>query len=191
MRPASSAWPVYRARNADEGYPANEYLRIEKGEVMLKRLRRTPDPAGERQFKRLLKDRMTPVGILEVLIDTEHWLGWTQHYGPISGHDPKLDNPRDRYIVTTFCYGFDFGPTQTCRSIRGLDRRQVAFVNQRHVTEEKLNEAITTVVNGYAEIVRLPCRLFHAAAPSRGASAHSNLRPSWSRRRRRAQTCSP
>jgi TnpA family transposase len=28
----------------------------------------------------------------------------------------------------------------------------VAFVNQRHVTEEKLNEAITTVVNGYAEI---------------------------------------
>jgi hypothetical protein len=53
--------------------------------------------------------------------------------------------------VTTFCYGFDFGPTQTSRSIRGLDRRQVAFVNQRHVTEENLNEAITTVVNGYSQ----------------------------------------
>jgi TnpA family transposase len=45
---------------------------------------------------------------------------------------------------------FDFGPTQTSHSIRGLDRRQVAFVNQRHVTEEYLNEAITTVVNGYS-----------------------------------------
>jgi hypothetical protein len=51
--------------------------------------------------------------------------------------------------VTTLCYGFDFGPTQTSRSIRGLDRRQVAFVNQRHVTEDKLNEAITPVINGY------------------------------------------
>jgi len=63
--------------------------------------------------------------------------------------DSKLANPAERYLVTTFCYGFDFGPTQTSRSIRGLDRRQVAFVNQRHVTEDKLNEAITTVINGY------------------------------------------
>jgi len=32
-----------------------------------------------------------------------------------------------------------------------LDRRQVAFVNQRHITEDKLNEANTTVINGYNE----------------------------------------
>lgn len=34
----------------------------------------------------------------------------------------------------------------------GVDRRHLAFVNQRHVTEEKLNEAIATVVNAYARI---------------------------------------
>ncbi len=139
------------ARKADAGFPANEYLRIENGEALLKRVRRKPDPVGLRAFERHLKDRMTPVGILDVLVDTEAWLHWTRHFGPISGHDTKLDNPVERYLVTTFCYGFDFGPTQTSRSIRGLDRRQVAFVNQRHVTEENLNEAITTVVNGYNE----------------------------------------
>jgi TnpA family transposase len=137
------------ARKADQAFPENEYLRIEKGEAILKRLRRNPDPAGLRSFERLLKDRMIPVGILDVLADTEEWLNWTRHFGPISGHDSKLANPAERYLVTTFCYGFDFGPTQTSRSIRGLDRRQVAFVNQRHVTEDKLNEAITTVINGY------------------------------------------
>lgn len=94
---------------------------------------------------------MTPVGILDALVDTEDWLHWTRHFRPISGHDPKLGNPIERYVVTTFCYGFDFGPTQTSRSIQGLDRRQVAFVNQRHITEEMLNEAITTVVNGYSQ----------------------------------------
>jgi TnpA family transposase len=72
-------------------------------------------------------------------------------FWPISGNDPKLQNPVERYLVTTFCCGFDFGPTQTSRSIRGLDHRQVPFVNQRHVTEEALNEAITTVVNGYSQ----------------------------------------
>ena len=137
------------AQKADRGFPENEYLRIEKGEAILKRLRRNPDPAGLRSFERLLKERMTPAGILDVLADTEQWLNWTRHFGPISGNDSKLANPAERYLVTTFCYGFDFGPTQTSRSIRGLDRRQVAFVNQRHVTEDKLNEAITRVINGY------------------------------------------
>jgi TnpA family transposase len=137
------------ARKVDREFPKNDYLRIEKGEAILKRFRRNSDPAGLRSFERLLKDRMIPVGILDVLADTEEWLNWTRHFGPISGHDSKLANPAERYLVTTFCYGFDFGPTQTSRSIRGLDRRQVAFVNQRHVTEDKLNEAITTVINGY------------------------------------------
>lgn len=139
------------ARKADAGFPENEYLRIENGEAILKRVRRKPDPIGVRSFERSLKDRMVPVGILDILADTEEWLHWTRHFGPISGHDTKLDNPVERYLITTFCYGFDFGPTQTSRSIRGLDRRQVAFVNQRHVTEDNLNEAITTVVNGYNE----------------------------------------
>jgi hypothetical protein len=82
---------------------------------------------------------------------TQEWLNWTRPFGPISGNDRKLENPTERYLITTFCYGFDFGPTQTSRSIRVLDRRQVGFVNQRHVTEEKLNEAIATVVNGYSQ----------------------------------------
>ena len=33
---------------------------------------------------------------------------------------------------------------------QGLDRRQVSFVNQRHVTEEKLNQSIAEVINAYA-----------------------------------------
>jgi hypothetical protein len=93
-----------------------------------KRLRRKPEPAGLRRLEKLLKERMEPVGIMEALSDTHEWLNWTRHFGPISGNDRKLENPTERYLITTFCYGFDFGPTQTSRSIRGLDRRQVAFV---------------------------------------------------------------
>ncbi len=139
------------ARSADEGFPENEYLRIENGEPVLKRLQRKPDPPGRPRLEELLARHMSEVGILDALSDTEHWLHWTQFFGPLSGHDAKLEHPRQRYLLTTFCYGCDLGPTQTARSVKGLDRRQVSFVNQRHITEENLNQAITAVVNAYAQ----------------------------------------
>ena len=95
---------------------------------------------------------MTPTGILEALVDAEHWLSWTQHFGPVSGFEAKLDRPRERYLATVFCYGCGLGPTQAARSLKNLDRRHVAFVNQRHVTEDKIDQAIATVIDAYAGI---------------------------------------
>jgi Tn3 transposase DDE domain-containing protein len=138
------------ARQADAGLPTNTHLRLEHDRPVLKRLQARPQGENVRRFTRLLKERMLSVGILEALVDTEHWLNWTQHFGPLLGHQAKLDNPRERYLATAFCSGCNLGPTQTARSIRGLDRRQLAFVNQRHVTEEQLDEAIVTVINAYA-----------------------------------------
>jgi TnpA family transposase len=137
------------ARQADDGFPNNEHLTIETGVPMLKRLRAKPDDEGLEGVHRLLRERLTPVGILDALADTEYWLQWTRHFAPLSGHGTKLERPRERYVTTAFCYGCNLGPTQTARSIRGLDRRQVAFVNQRHVTEETLDAAIATVINAY------------------------------------------
>jgi TnpA family transposase len=36
---------------------------------------------------------------------------------------------------------------QTARSVLGVNRFQLAFINQRHITEQSLNDAITTIVN--------------------------------------------
>lgn len=140
------------ARQADDGFPDNEYLTIENGTPVLKRLRAKPEVEGLEVVQRLLRERLTPVGILDALADTENWLHWTRHFGPLSGYEGKLDRPRERYVTTAFCYGCNLGPTQTARSIKGLDRRQVAFVNQRHVTEERLDAAIATVINAYTGV---------------------------------------
>src|SRR5262249_1520895 len=137
---------------ADDNFPANEYLRIENGEPVLKRLQRKPEPEGLLSLEQQLAERMAAVDIIDALSDTEHWLNWSRYFGPISGHDAKLENPRERYLITTFWYGCNLGPTQTARSIKGLDRRQVSFVNRRHITEENLNQAITRVINAYAQL---------------------------------------
>ncbi|MBC7530862.1 MAG: transposase [Oligoflexus sp.] len=83
------------------------------------------------------------------MADTKYWINWTKHFGPLSGHEAKIENPRGRYIATTFCYGCNLGPTQTAQSIKGIDRRQVSLVIQRHVTDEKLEEATVEVINAY------------------------------------------
>src|SRR5438552_4164638 len=80
---------------------------------VLKRLRARSTGEDVRRFARLLNERMPPVGILDSLVDTEHWLNWTQHFGPLSGHEAKLDKPRERYLATAFCYGCNLGPTQS------------------------------------------------------------------------------
>lgn len=140
-----------QAQKTNDSFPINESLRIENGEPILTRDKKKVSPKKLRQVERLITSRMEPVNILDALVDTENWIHWTRPFGPLSGFDAKLMDPSLRYVLTTFCYGSNLGPTQTARSVSGADRRQIAWINQRHVTEEKIDEAIKTVINAYAE----------------------------------------
>lgn len=143
------------AVRVDDSFPENECLRIEDGEPVLRRLEKQALPPQLRQVEILLADTLAPVNILDVLADTEGWLNWTRFFGPLSGHEDKLDNPVVRYVTAVFSYGCNLGPSQTARSLTGADRRQIGWINQRHITEEALDKAITCVINGYNRF-RLP-----------------------------------
>jgi hypothetical protein len=84
--------------------------------------------------ERLIAQRIDHVNILDVLVDTENWLGWTQAFGPLSGYVARIDDARERYVTTTFCYGCGLGPSQTSRCVPGTERRELAWVNQRYVS---------------------------------------------------------
>ena len=73
---------------------------------------------------------MTPLGVLDALTQTAHWLGWTRFFGPISGHDAKLDDPLARYLAT--------GLTSATSRRRTSGALSGHWINQRHVTEEDL-----------------------------------------------------
>lgn len=137
------------ASATDNAFPDNVDLRIENGEPILRRPERATAASGLRALEQLIADRLEPANLLDVLRDTEHWLRWTRFFGPISGHDAKLDDPRSRYLTTTFCYGCQLGPAQTARSLGNIDRRQLSWVHWRHITEEGLDKAIREVINAY------------------------------------------
>ena len=110
-------------------------------------------PEGLKDLERYISENLEPINILDMLADTEYWLNWTQFFGPISGHDAKLEDPVERYLTTVFSYGCNLGPTQTARSLGNIDRRQIAWINQRHISEETLELAIRHIINSYNKFI--------------------------------------
>lgn len=133
----------------DKSFPENESVKIINGEPVIRKVKKKPEPSGFVVIEKLISERMPDLNILDVISDTEYWLNWTLKFGPVSGYVDKLDKPTERYITTTFCYGCGLGPSQTARSLDGLDRKQVAYINQKHITEEKLLRANVEIINEY------------------------------------------
>ena len=100
-------------------------------------------------LKRQLDGRRPPRSILDALADTSHWLDWTAFFGPLSGFESKLKEPLDRYLATVFCYGCQLGPSATARAFGTLDRRQITRIDQYHISEDHLDQAIQSFINGY------------------------------------------
>jgi TnpA family transposase len=123
--------------------------RIENGEPVLAKLVRRKTPARLGWLEAAIKAEMEQTPILDALADTENLLHWTRFFGPLSGLETKLEQPRERYLLASFCYGCNLGPSQTASSVQGTDRRQIAGINQRHISEESLDDAITAVINAY------------------------------------------
>ena len=138
------------AKESDRTFLENVDLRItEDGEITLKKLTSHPEPEDLKVIEAQIMNRLNPRDILDVLVDTQNVLDWTRVFGPVSGLGTKIKDPAVAYVIAAFCYGCNLGPMQTSRVLPILDRRQIAWVNQRHITEESLQKAIEVVVTAY------------------------------------------
>ena len=137
------------AEAVDAEFPENAYAEIVDGRLILKKPPASELPPGIRQIDHLITERMENVSIVDVLIDTERWLQMHKLFRPMMGTESRIEDLRPRVISTLFCYGCNLGPTQTARSIRGMSRKQVAWLNIKYMTEEALEQAIVKVINAY------------------------------------------
>lgn len=90
---------------------------------------------------------------MEILCNIERWVNYTKHFGPLSGSDAKIVDAQVRYVLLTFGYGANLGPTQTSKHIKGsITPHMIQFTNQRHITAENLDKAITDIVNTFNKL---------------------------------------
>jgi TnpA family transposase len=140
------------AAEVDAGFPTNSELSIDvDGTPHLKQLDMTVQPKGLAEFELELHARMPERHLLDILKHTEYWAGYTRHFGPPSGADPKLANAIQRYLFTVFGYGCNLGPNQTaCHAPEIASVHVLRRINAQHVNADKLEAAMVDVINQYA-----------------------------------------
>lgn len=146
---AVQTWFTELATKTDQAFPANDQVTLIDGRPVIRRAQRAQDPPGLADLKRQLEGRQHPRSILDALADTSHWLNWTAHFGPLSGCESKLDDPRSRYLAAVFCYGCQLGPSATARALGSVTRRQLSRIDQYHISEELLDQVIENVITAY------------------------------------------
>jgi TnpA family transposase len=145
------AWLATTAEDVDAGFPANGQVAItERGEPVRKRGPRRPPAAAADALEAALLARLPERNLLDALANVDHWTHWTRHFGPLSGSEPKLANPRRRYVLTAFTYGCNLGPVQAARHMQGLaTAHELSFTNRRHVGIAQLEVAQRDLINAY------------------------------------------
>ena len=142
-------WLLEITQKTDQSFPNNQSVRLEQGRPVITRPKKKVDSQKLAQIESLITERIKPVNLLDILTDTELWLNWTQFFRLLSGHDSKIEDSVSRYLAATFCYGCNLGSSQTANSLSNFDRKQIAYVNQRHISLPFLEKAIYKVINAY------------------------------------------
>ena len=138
-----------RADQVDSEFPANAHAEFVDGRLVLRKPPRSEVAEAVASLEAMVTQRMTSVGIVDVLADVARWLDLHKHFKPLAGTESRLEDLRLRVITTLFCYGCNLGPVQTARSIKGLSRKQIAWLDLKYVTEDNLEKAIVSVINAY------------------------------------------
>ena len=91
--------------------------------------------------------------LLEILARTAYWLGWCRRFGPASGSDPKLADPLRPVRADDVHLRVEHRPVRGGPAHpRGHRARELRWPRNRHVTIDKLNNAIADVVNAFAQL---------------------------------------
>lgn len=146
------AWLTQTAEEVDRAFPDNKQVEINaNGVPSIKRPPpRTPSPSLAPLIEQL-RSRVPQRGLMDIVRNVEYWTNWSRHFGPLSGADPKLAQPRDRYIMTAFTYGCNLGPVQMARHLRGqVSPHQLWHANHRHITVAGLDAALRDIINRYS-----------------------------------------
>ncbi|HEU4601176.1 MAG TPA: Tn3 family transposase [Steroidobacteraceae bacterium] len=136
----------------DDGFPKNSEARIVDGAIVLSTLKRQPLAEAVKALDLKITERMVPTTIVDILVEMSKWLGIERHFKPLAGTEPRVDDLLRRVVLTLFCYGCNLGPTDTSRCVKGLTRKQAAWLNLKYVNEETLLLAINDVINAYTKL---------------------------------------
>lgn len=143
------------ATDVDSAFPElrEDVMIGAQGEPILKRVTAKEVPPSALALQSAIETRVPHRNLLDVLANIEHWTGFTRHFGPQSGNDPKLRNARERQLLTVFAMGCNLGPNQASRHLsNGVTPHQLSFVHRRHMSLYQLDQACRDLAELYLRL---------------------------------------
>lgn len=125
----------------------------EAGDPVLRRVVARDIPPSAISLQTAITQRMPARHVLDIMANIEHWIQFTRHFGPMSGSDPKLKEPAERYLMTIFAMGCNLGPNQAARHLAGnVTPHMLSYTNRRHLPLDKLDKANRELVELYLQL---------------------------------------
>jgi len=150
------SWLTETAQKLDDRFPAcsDDVTFDAKGVPVLRKVTAREIPPSAIALQHTLTQQMPSRHILDILANIEHWMGFTRHFGPISGNETKLKQPAERYLMTIFAMGCNLGPAQAARHLAGsqVSEHMLSFVNRRHLSLENLETALRELNEVYLRL---------------------------------------
>ncbi|EMR0715197.1 Tn3 family transposase, partial [Pseudomonas aeruginosa] len=143
------------AQQLDDKFPScrGDVSINDAGEPVLRRVMARDIPPSAISLQTALMQRMPARHVLDIMANIEHWIQFTRHFGPMSGNEPKLKEPAERYLMTIFAMGCNLGPSQAARHLAGnVTPHMLSYTNRRHLSLEKLDKANRELVELYLQL---------------------------------------
>ncbi|KWR85174.1 Tn3 family transposase [Pseudomonas sp. PI1] len=143
------------AQHLDDKFPScrGDVSINEAGEPVLRRVMARDIPPSAISLQTAIVQRMPARHVLDIMANIEHWIQFTRHFGPMSGNEPKLKDPAERYLMTIFAMGCNLGPNQAARHLAGnVTPHMLSYTNRRHLSLEKLDKANRELVELYLQL---------------------------------------
>jgi TnpA family transposase len=143
------------AQHLDDKFPScrGDVSIGDDGQPVLRRVMARDIPPSAISLQTAIMQRMPARHVLDIMANIEHWIQFTRHFGPMSGNEPKLKQPAERYLMTIFAMGCNLGPNQAARHLAGnVTPHMLSYTNRRHLSLEKLDKANRELVELYLQL---------------------------------------
>ncbi|MBA3075819.1 MAG: Tn3 family transposase, partial [Anaerolineae bacterium] len=141
MAEANRVWPGLQ-----------EEVWIEDDTVHLARLEAKELPDGITQLQDRLVNLFPRIGIAQLLLEVNHWIGVDQVLTNLNVQEHSTENLTAKKIAVLMAEGMNIGLQNMSYCVQGMSYAELAGVNDRYFREDTLHQAIVAVVNFYHKL---------------------------------------
>jgi TnpA family transposase len=133
-------------RSAETFFARKGEVRIEKGKLVMPRLKEEELPESAKQLQAIITARLPQIELTDLLIEVDRWTHFSAQFEHAGGSQPRSPELLTYLYASILAQAENFGLHQMAH-IAHLSYEKLAWVTTWYLREETLKKGFTTIVN--------------------------------------------